>query len=318
MSEKIVFMGTPDFAVESLKQLIENSENVVGVITSPDRPAGRGQQLRESAVKQFAVQPQIPVLQPEKLKSEEFINALREINADLFVVVAFRMLPEMVWDMPPKGTINLHGSLLPKYRGAAPINWAVINGDKETGATTFFIEKEIDTGKIIDNVKIPIGEGDSAGTIHDKLMVAGATLLTNTVRHIFNGTATAKDQSEFFETSELKHAPKIFKPDCKINWNNSTLNIYNKIRGLSPYPAAWTALKPAEGKTKSLKIFKTKPSVDHINHTGEIAVKEDGVFFGTNDGWLKIEELQLEDKKRMSIDQFAQGFKFDTYDLVIL
>lgn len=317
MSEKIVFMGTPDFAVESLKQLIEKGEHVVGVITSPDRPAGRGQQLRESAVKQFAVQHQIPVLQPEKLKAEEFITALREINADLFVVVAFRMLPEIVWTMPEKGTINLHGSLLPRYRGAAPINWAVINGDKETGATTFFIEKEIDTGKIIDNVKITIEDEDSAGTIHDKLMVAGATLLTKTVREIFNGTVRAKDQADFFETIELKHAPKIFKPDCKINWNDKTLNIYNKIRGLSPYPAAWTSLKPKEGKNKSLKIFQTKPAVDGSNHAGKIEVKEDGVYFGTNDGWLKIEELQLEGKKRMSTDQFAKGFKFESYDLNI-
>ncbi|NOQ72603.1 MAG: methionyl-tRNA formyltransferase [Crocinitomix sp.] len=317
MSEKIVFMGTPDFAVESLKQLIENGENVVGVITSPDRPAGRGQQLRESAVKQFAVLHKIPLLQPEKLKAEEFITALREINADLFVVVAFRMLPEIVWAMPAKGTINLHGSLLPKYRGAAPINWAVINGDKETGATTFFIEKKIDTGKIIDNVKILIGEEDSAGTIHDKLMVAGATLLTKTVRQIFNGTAKAKDQADLLSESELKYAPKIFKPDCKINWDDTTRNIYNKIRGLSPYPAAWTALQPTEGKIKSLKIFQTKPIIDGINHVGDIAVKEEGLCFGTKDGWLKIEELQLEGKKRMPIEQFIQGFKFDTFSLVI-
>lgn len=317
MSEKIVFMGTPDFAVESLKQIIENGENVAAVVTSPDRPAGRGQQLRESAVKLFAVSQNIPVLQPEKLKAEEFITALKDINADLFVVVAFRMLPEVVWDMPAKGTINLHGSLLPKYRGAAPINWAVINGDKETGATTFFIEKEIDTGKIIDNVKIPIGDEDSAGSIHDKLMVAGATLLTKTIREIFNGTATAKDQADLLAESELKHAPKIFKPDCKINWDDSTANIYNKIRGLSPYPAAWTALQPEEGKTKSLKIFQTKPVVDGNNHTGEIALKEDGLYFGTNDGWLKIEHLQLEGKKRMPSDQFVQGFKFDAYSLVI-
>ncbi|MFT5823414.1 MAG: methionyl-tRNA formyltransferase [Crocinitomix sp.] len=317
MSEKIIFMGTPDFAVESLKQIIESGENVVAVITSPDRPAGRGQQLRESAVKQFAVTQNIQVLQPEKLKAEEFIAALREINADLFVVVAFRMLPEVVWNMPAKGTINLHGSLLPRYRGAAPINWAIINGDKETGATTFFIEKEIDTGKIIDNVKIPIGEEDSAGTIHDKLMVAGATLLTKTVRQIFNGTATAKDQADLLSESELKHAPKIFKPDCKVNWDDTTRNIYNKIRGLSPYPAAWTALQPTEGKTKSLKVFQTKPVVDGSNHVGSIKVNEEGVYFGTQDGWLKIEELQLEGKKRMSIDQFTQGFKFDAYRLVI-
>lgn len=317
MSEKVIFMGTPDFAVESLKQIIENGENVVAVITSPDRPAGRGQQLRESAVKQFAVARDIQVLQPEKLKAEEFINALLDINADLFVVVAFRMLPEIVWAMPSKGTINLHGSLLPRYRGAAPINWAVINGDKETGATTFFIEKEIDTGKIIDNVKIPIGDEDSAGTIHDKLMVAGATLLTKTVRQIFNGTATAKDQADLISENELKHAPKIFKADCKINWDDTTLNIYNKVRGLSPYPAAWTALQPNEGKPKTVKLFQTKPIIDGGNHVGEIAVKEEGVHFGTQDGWIKIEELQLEGKKRMSIEQFTQGFKFDAFSLVI-
>lgn len=315
MSNKIVFMGTPDFAVESLKQLIESGIEVAAVITSPDRPAGRGQQLRSSAVKQFAVEKNLPVLQPEKLKNENFLNELREINADLFVVVAFRMLPEVVWDMPEKGTINLHGSLLPQYRGAAPINWAVINGEKETGATTFFIEKEIDTGKIIDHVKIPIAENDTAGSVHDHLMVKGAALLTETVHAIFNGTATSKDQSEYTKGIELKHAPKIFKPDCKIDWTDSTERIYNKIRGLSPYPAAWTQLEDQKGKIKSLKLFTTLPEIDGINNSGTIKADGETVAFGTADGWIIIKELQLEGKKRMSIDQFVLGYDFSNFRL---
>lgn len=317
MGNKIVFMGTPDFAVESLKQLLTAGIEVAAVVTSPDRPAGRGQKLRASAVKEFAVSRDLPILQPEKLKAETFLAELRAIDADLFVVVAFRMLPVVVWDMPPKGTINLHGSLLPQYRGAAPINWAVINGEKETGATTFFIEKEIDTGKIIDNVKIPILQEDTAGTIHDKLMVKGATLLTDTVKAIFDETITAKDQAESIDGEALKHAPKIFKPDCQINWKDTTENTYNKIRGLSPYPAAWTKIKAENGKTKSLKIFQTSPLEDGNNNAGKIKEEEGTILFGTADGWINIKELQLEGKKRMPIQQFNQGFDFSIHELVI-
>lgn len=316
MSHKIVFMGTPDFAVESLKQLIEEGIEVAAVITAPDRPAGRGQQLSESAVKKFAKQHDLLILQPEKLKQPEFIDQLQTLNADLFVVVAFRMLPEVVWDMPPMGTINLHGSLLPQYRGAAPINWAVINGDTETGATTFFIEKEIDTGKIIDKVVIPIGEEDTAGTIHDELMVKGAALLTRTVKNILQGKVEAITQDELSKDITLKHAPKIFKPDCKINWSLPTKTIYNKIRGLSPYPTAWTEIIDNKGKKKSLKIFNTHFKIDNKNNSGNILQNENGVFFGTNDGWIQLTELQLEGKKRMSIDQFITGFNFNEAKLI--
>lgn len=297
-------MGTPDFAVESLKAILENGTEVGAVITAPDRPAGRGQQLRQSAVKEFALSKNLKILQPEKLKNPEFLLELEEVNADLFVVVAFRMLPEVVWNMPKKGTINLHGSLLPNYRGAAPINWAVINGEKETGATTFFIEKQIDTGKIIDKVKIPIGENDSAGTIHDDLMVAGANLLANTVEKILNGKVEAVAQSELME-GELKEAPKIFKADCKIDWTQNAEAIHNKIRGLSPYPAAWTEFEK-DGKKKSIKLFESLKEITGKDETGKIKIEEE-IQFGCADGWIVIKTLQLEGKKRMKSKDFLQG-----------
>lgn len=317
MPHKIVFMGTPDFAVESLKQILELGIEVAAVVTAPDRPAGRGQQVKMSAVKTYAQEQNLRVLQPEKLKSDEFINELKTLNAELFVVVAFRMLPEIVWDMPPKGTINLHGSLLPQYRGAAPINWAVINGDQQTGATTFFIEKEIDTGKIIDKVTLPISEEDTAGSIHDRLMVKGAELLTKTVNNIFEGKVEAIAQDQLNLDTPLKHAPKIFKADCKINWTHNTKTIYNKIRGLSPYPTAWTEIIDNKGKKKSLKIFSTRYKIDEQNNTGKILENENGVFFGTNNGWIELLELQLEGKKRMSIEQFTAGFNFKEAKLVL-
>ncbi len=317
MSKRIVFMGTPDFAVESLKQLIDGSIEVAAVVTSPDRPAGRGQQIRQSAVKTFALTKEIPVLQPEKLKSEVFIDQLKEIDAALFVVVAFRMLPEIVWDLPPKGTINLHGSLLPQYRGAAPINWAVINGERETGATTFFIEKEIDTGKIIDNIKIPIQSEDTAGSIHDKLMVKGATLLVNTVNEILEGTVNAKQQDSFLLDEPLKHAPKIFKPNCKIDWSLNTTTIYNKIRGLSPYPTAWTELVNKDGKVRSLKLFMAQPEITDTDNRGKIQVIDKEVKFGTTDGWIKLIDIQLEGKKRMPLSTFVQGFDFSLCQLIL-
>lgn len=316
MPNRIIFMGTPDFAVESLKQLVEAGTEVAAVVTSPDRPAGRGQVLQQSAVKRYAVEQNLPVLQPEKLKDPDFLNALDSYKADLFVVVAFRMLPEVVWDMPPLGTINLHGSLLPQYRGAAPINWAVINGEEETGATTFFIEKEIDTGRIIDRVKIPIAANDTAGTIHDKLMVEGAKLLCHTVDEILSGKVTSQAQAEMVDEATLKHAPKIFKPDCKVNWEDTTTQCHNKIRGLSPYPAAWTEIVDKEGKTKSLKVFETKPHKDGSRNSGKIKSTNQILYFGTADGWLEIIELQLEGKKRMPTSQFLQGFKLDQHKLV--
>lgn len=305
MKKKMVFMGTPDFAVESLKQLIEADIEVSAVVTAPDRPAGRGQQIRESAVKQFANKHNLRILQPEKLKSEDFIEELKNINADLFVVVAFRMLPEIVWSMPRLGTINLHGSLLPNYRGAAPINWAIINGETETGATTFFIEKEIDTGKIIDQVKIPISENDSAGKVHDHLMLQGASLLKETVIKIFESNVKAISQEELYNKTH-QHAPKIFKADCKIDWNQNCREIHNKIRGLSPYPTAWTELI-INGKKKSVKLFESLKITDGQNHAGTFKLGE-SLQIGCADGWIQILQLQLEGKKRMQASDFIQGY----------
>jgi len=310
MSKKAIFMGTPDFAVESLRQLIEDGIEIAAVITAPDRKSGRGQKISMSAVKQFALEHQLPILQPEKFKNDEFLSELKSYNADLFIVVAFRMLPEVVWAMPELGTINLHGSLLPNYRGAAPINWAVINGEKETGVTTFFIEKEIDTGKIIDREAIAIKNIDNAGTIHDKLMVVGAHLLSKTVKSIFKGTATGLAQ----DNSNLKHAPKIFKGDCKIDWTLDTITIYNKIRGLSPYPTAWTELKQNDSK-KSIKLFDTTQLIDNKNNSNTIKVEEKQVFFGTSNGWLILKDVQLEGKKRMEISALMNGFDFEKWVL---
>jgi methionyl-tRNA formyltransferase len=231
MENNIVFMGTPEFAVQILKALVESGKNIVTIITAPDKPAGRGQQINQSAVKRFAIEQNIPVLQPTNLKDIEFTEQLRKLNAELFVVVAFRMLPESIWSMPPRGTINLHASLLPNYRGAAPINWAVINGEKETGVTTFFIEKEIDTGKVIERKKLAIGENETAGELHDRLMDLGASVTVSTVDTILNGNAEGTDQHELI-TAQLKNAPKVFKDDCKINWKNKVEEIHKFIRGL--------------------------------------------------------------------------------------
>lgn len=307
-------MGTPDFAVASLEKIIESGQNVVAVVTAPDRPAGRGQKLMPSAVKEAALKHQIPVLQPEKLKSEEFITELKNINADLFVVVAFRMLPEIVWNMPKYGTINLHGSLLPQYRGAAPINWAVINGEKETGVTTFFITHEIDTGNILEHRKIDIGEKDNAGTIHDKLMIVGAELLAETIGKIERNEIKAQSQESFIGKQELKHAPKIFRETCKIDWNNSTENIYNLIRGLSPYPAAYSDLNAEEKETVSIKIFETDKEeiLKQVQNKPPGQLETDGKTYlrvFTNDGSLSILSLQYPGKKRLSIEEFLKGNK---------
>ncbi len=303
MSHKIIFMGTPDFAVASLKEILHNNIDVAAVVTAPDRPSGRGQKIRSSAVKVYAEENNIPVLQPEKLKNPDFIEQLKDYNADLFVVVAFRMLPEVVWSLPKFGTINLHGSLLPKYRGAAPINWAVINGEKETGVTTFFIEKEIDTGLIIDNASLQINDNDTAGTIHDKLMVLGANLLAKTIHNIFDQNIQTKAQPE----TGIIHAPKIFKADCKLDWNDNTTNLFNKIRGLSPYPTAFTVIEK-EDQSKSLKIFNVDKEIDNKNNSHLITISDHKLKFGTNDGWIIINELQLEGKKRMQTKDFLSGF----------
>ncbi len=300
---KIVFMGTPDFAVASLDALVQANFDVVAVITAPDKPAGRGQKMNESAVKKYAIEKNIPVLQPEKLKNLEFLEQLKAYQADLQVVVAFRMLPEVVWNMPPKGTINLHGSLLPQYRGAAPINHAIINGEKESGVTTFFLTHEIDTGAIIQSASTPISDEETAGDLHDKLMHIGAELLVKTVTAIEKGDYTEQPQPQ---NDVLKHAPKIFKDDCKINWNNSSQQIFNLIRGLSPYPTAFTLLND-----KTLKIFKAEleDKEPAIVAGGFLTDGKTYLKFATKDGFIKLLDIQYEGKKRMAIEDFLRGMR---------
>lgn len=308
---RIVFMGTPDFAVESLKALVENGYCVVGVITSPDKPAGRGQQISESAVKKYAVSQNLKVLQPEKLKNPEFIAELANLKADLQVVVAFRMLPEIVWNMPPMGTFNLHGSLLPQYRGAAPLNWAVINGETETGVTTFLLSHEIDTGKIMFQEKTEIAENDNVGDIHDHLMIVGANLVVKTVDALANGEVVAIDQEQLIgNQDQIKHAPKIFKEDCRIDWTKDTESVRNLIRGLSPYPAAWTELEHKEKKEIiTAKIFAA--SRDSSLPAAPGTLLTDGkkyIKIACPDGWLSVTDIQLSGKKRMKTDELLRGF----------
>jgi methionyl-tRNA formyltransferase len=303
---RIVFMGTPEFAVASLEALIEAGSNIVGVITAPDKPAGRGQKIAESAVKQYAVANGLKVLQPEKLKNPEFLAELKALNADLQVVVAFRMLPEVVWNMPAKGTINLHASLLPQYRGAAPINWAIINGEKESGVTTFFLKQEIDTGDILFVEKITIDENTTAGEYHDRLMIKGAGLLVKTVKAIESGRYTEQPQEQLSEGQELKHAPKIFKDDCRIDWSQPVEKIYNLIRGLSPYPASFTELN---GKT--FKIYKASKETKEPETEPGSFVTDNKAFlkFACTDGYIEVLDVQLEGKKRMGIEEFLRGVK---------
>lgn len=305
-------MGTPEFAVESLRALVESGYNVVGVITMPDKPAGRGYRMQASPVKEYALSQHIAVLQPEKLKDEVFLQELRNLKADLQVVVAFRMLPEVVWDMPPKGTFNLHASLLPQYRGAAPINWAVINGEKETGTTTFFLTHEIDTGKIIFQEKIPIGESDNAGTIHDKLMKSGARLVLKTVDAILDDTAQASPQQTPIDgEGALKPAPKLFKENCRVNWNWAAENIYNFVRGLSPHPSAWAELHLAGKPPVSVKIFETSVNPETgAESPGTITTDHKSfVRVASGNGAVNLLDIQLAGKKRMKIKEFLNGFK---------
>ena len=302
-------MGTPEFAVATLDALIKSNHKVVAVVTTLDKPANRGLKLQMSAVKEYAVKNNLPVLQPDKLKSEEFVNKLKEINADLFVVVAFRMLPEVVWSMPKYGTINLHASLLPQYRGAAPINWAVINGEVETGITTFFISHQIDTGDILLHEKIAITEEDNAGTVHDKLMVSGAALLVKTVDAIADKTVKAVPQPTF---NVLKHAPKIFRDDCRIDWNKPATEIFNFIRGLSPYPGAFTELQDDAKEKMMLKIFTTAKHLELVIPVGEFLLNaKKQAFIGCGDGALEIIEIQAEGRKRMKMADFLRGFSMD-------
>ncbi|GAA0883319.1 methionyl-tRNA formyltransferase [Sphingobacterium siyangense] len=304
---RIIFMGTPDFAVASLEALIQSGEQVVAVVTVPDKPAGRGQKIHESAVKIFATQHNIPVLQPVKLRDEAFLDELKSFQADLQVVVAFRMLPEIVWNMPKFGTINVHASLLPQYRGAAPINHAIINGEKESGVTTFLLQHEIDTGNILLSKKVAIKETDNAGDLHDNLMVAGAETLLQTIQQLKAGTLQPKPQEVLLTTEPLKHAPKIFKEDCKINWDQPTAQVYNFIRGLSPYPAAFTLLND-----KVLKIYSTeKELVKTATIPGTIETdKKSFLKIAAQDGYIVISDLQLEGKKRMNVVDFLKGYRF--------
>ncbi len=310
---RIVYMGTPDFAVESLKKLVEGGYNVVGVITMPDKPMGRhGSVLQPSPVKQYAVSQGLRVLQPDKLKDEAFVEELRSLEADLQIVVAFRMLPEVVWNMPRLGTFNLHASLLPQYRGAAPINWAVINGDTETGITTFFLQHEIDTGEIIQQVRIPIADTDNVEVVHDKLMTLGGELVCETVDAILAGTVKPIPQEQLIQTdTELRPAPKIFKETCRIDWNKGVKPVYDFIRGLSPYPAAWTELCLADGTRQVLKIYETeKIFAEHVHETGTVItdMKSD-LRIAVKNGYLRVLSLQLAGKKRMNVGDFLRGYR---------
>lgn len=307
---RIVFMGTPDFAVASLKALLDANFNVVGVITAPDKPAGRGQQLKQSPVKLFALEHNLTLLQPEKLKNPEFIEELRTLKADLQIVVAFRMLPEMVWNMPPIGTFNLHASLLPQYRGAAPINWAIINGEKESGVTTFFLQQEIDTGNIIFSGKTNISEDDCAGTLHDKLMNIGSELVVKTVNAIITNSINAFPQP--IPEGSLKSAPKIFKEDCKINWDMDATQIINKVRGLSPYPAAWSDLFLSNETATTFKIFKVKATTESKLKAGRIDT--DGktyIKIGTASTDIELIDIQIAGKKHMELKELLRGFKLE-------
>jgi methionyl-tRNA formyltransferase len=315
---RIVFMGTPEFAVASLDALVKAGARIVGVVTAPDKPAGRGMKMNESAVKKYAVEHSLHLLQPEKLKDPAFLEALRALRVDLQIVVAFRMLPEIVWNMPPMGTVNLHGSLLPQYRGAAPINWAVINGEMETGVTTFKLQHAIDTGNILLQDSFAIGEDDTAGDVHDYMKEVGAKLLVKTVEGLVAGTIEEKPQGEVGNqqsaigneagsTSELKHAPKIFTETCKIDWHKPAFDIHNLIRGLSPFPGAFTYLQD-----KVLKIYRSKKEIappaiplGTADTNGKTYLK-----FACADGYIHVLDLQLEGKKRMTIEEFLRGYRF--------
>ena len=306
-SLRIIYMGTPDFAVESLRALVEGGYNVVAVVTMPDKPAGRGHQLQYSAVKQYALSVGLPLLQPERLKDESFLQELRSYSADLQIVVAFRMLPEVVWNMPRLGTFNLHASLLPQYRGAAPINWAVMNGDTETGATTFMLQHEIDTGNIILQERIPIADNENVGSVHDRLMMMGANLVTRTVDTIID----AENQGVALPTIpqnndiELRQAPKIFKDTCAIDFSRPAQQVYNHIRGLSPYPAAWInqmpATHPLAELLKGAKVYKAQET--------QLSEQKGHIIVPCADGYIDILELQLPGKKRMDAPALLNGLK---------
>lgn len=312
---RIIFMGTPEFAVGTLSTLVENGYNVVAVVTQPDKPVGRHQDtLQPSAVKQYALSKDLPVLQPEKMKDPEFVDTLKSYNADLQVVVAFRMLPEVVWGMPRFGTFNVHAALLPQYRGAAPINWAIINGEKQTGVTTFFLDHDIDTGRIIMQEPFEIKDEYNVEDVYDGLMKLGADIAVRTIDKIIEGDGKVDSlpQDEMIQTGkELHAAPKIFKETCRINWDNTAVNIHNFVRGLSPYPGVWTNMSAPDGKNTVLKIFKTALTTIPCNGkpSGTIMVYDGKMFVATNDCWLNLDCIQLSGKKRMDAKAFINGFR---------
>ena len=319
MSKKlrIVFMGTPGFAVTILNRIVRSSHDVVAVVTAPDRPSGRGQKIRKSEVKIYAEDEGLTIFQPLNLKADEFINEMKKVNADVFVVVAFRMLPAVIWKIPPLGTINLHASLLPDYRGAAPINWTIINGEKRTGVTTFFINEVIDTGDIIKKRAVDINDEMSAGELHDKLMHVGADLMNNTLTDLSNGKLESKNQTED-EGLALNAAPKIFKEDCQIQWANTLKTNYNKIRGLSPYPGAWSVLKSkSKNKNISFKFFdcrKTNMPVP-TEAVGQLLEANNGILFPCSDFYILVVELQMEGKRRMNYKEFLAGNSIEDFEI---
>ncbi|MGM0496547.1 MAG: methionyl-tRNA formyltransferase [Bacteroidota bacterium] len=309
---RIIFMGTPDFAVESLKILTENNYNIVAVVTNPDKPAGRGQKIKESAVKKYAVSQGLHVLQPANLKDEQFREEISKLQPSLQVVVAFKILPPSIFTIPTFGTFNLHASLLPQYRGAAPINHAIINGEKETGVTTFFLDEKVDTGKIIDQRKVSISETDTAGTLHDKLMNSGAELVKSTIDSIINRTYSIIPQDKLAQNfKELKKAPKIFNEDCRINWNSDINELHNFIRGLSPYPAAWTEFIDVEGNRKKTKIFFSEPITENHNYKAGTILSDQKTYLkvAAKNGFISIKKLQSEGKKKMQTEEFLRGIR---------
>lgn len=315
---KVVFMGTPEFAVGTLSAICGAGYDVAAVITAPDKPAGRGLKLQQSAVKQYAVEHNLNVLQPEKLKAEDFLQQLRQINADVFVVVAFRMLPEVVYTMPRLGTFNVHASLLPNYRGAAPIHHAIMNGETKTGVTTFFLDKQIDTGDIIDSIEVPIGSDETVGELYDRLMERGAELAVRTLKSIEAGTVVTHPQP-VLPAEELKPAPKIFKENTFVNWNQSTQQVYNHIRGLSPSPCACTHINNKNGETELIKLFEVSPCYEsHSQRAGEIEIKTpDSLKIFTRDGSILVKNLQLQGKKKLTTVEFLRGFRAENYTLLL-
>ncbi len=307
---RIVFMGTPDFAVASLRALVEKNHNIVGVITAPDKPAGRGRKIRTSSVKQYALEQGLTLLQPTNLKDPSFLDQLESLEADLQIVVAFRMLPEAVWKMPSLGTFNLHASLLPEYRGAAPINWAIINGETRTGVTTFFINEEIDTGAIIRQKEVEISQNETAGELHDKLMELGSILVLETVELIAEGSVEPLEQ----KNARFKPAPKLNKENCRIDWTQPLESVHNQIRGLSPYPAAWTLLSTKKGKTECKILQASMLREEHDQEPGKITTSRKEIRVAVQKGFIKVERLQLSGKRKMDAVSFLNGFEFSSED----